>query len=70
VHLAFRFHVNFVHSYRGRQLAYPTRATGLGRLMALLTADHLAPMAPDYARRVQDFQLLLAPHDPRYDLVY
>jgi len=47
-------------SYRGRQLSYPTSVTGLGRAMALLMADHLAPLAPDYAGRVQDFRLLLA----------
>ncbi len=49
-------------TYRGRQLAYPTRATGLGRLVALLMADQLAPLAPDYAGRVQDFRLLIAPY--------
>jgi hypothetical protein len=49
-------------TYRGRQLSYPTRATGLGRLVALLMADQLAPLAPDYAGRVQDFRLLLAPY--------
>ena len=47
-------------TYRGRQLAYPTRATGLGRFTALLMADQLAPYAPDYAGRSQDFRLLLA----------
>ncbi len=49
-------------TYRGRQLSYPTRATGLGRLTALLMADQLAPLAPDYAGRTQDFALLLAPY--------
>jgi hypothetical protein len=49
-------------TYRGRQLSYPTRATGLGRLTALLMADQLAPLAPDYAGRTQDFTLLLAPY--------
>ena len=49
-------------TYRGRQLTYPTRATGLGRLTALLMADQLAPLAPDYAGRTQDFPLLLAPY--------
>jgi len=49
-------------SYRGRQLSYPTRVTGLGRAMALLMADQLAPLAPDYAGRSQDFRLLLAPY--------
>jgi hypothetical protein len=49
-------------TYRGRQLSYPTRATGLGRSMALLMADQLAPLAPDYAGRDQDFRLLLAPY--------
>jgi hypothetical protein len=49
-------------TYRGRQFSYPTRATGLGRLTALLMADQLAPLAPDYAGRTQDFTLLLAPY--------
>lgn len=49
-------------TYRGRQLSYPTRATGLGRTLALLMADQLAPLAPDYAGRAQDFRLLLAPY--------
>jgi hypothetical protein len=49
-------------TYRGRQLSYPTRATGLGRRTALLMADQLAPLTPDYAGRSQDFTLLLAPY--------
>jgi hypothetical protein len=57
-----RLLLNPFGTYRGRQLAYPTRATGLGRLTALLMADQLAPLAPDYAGRTQDFQLLLAPY--------
>ncbi len=46
-------------TYRGRQLSYPTRATGLGRLSALLMADQLAPLAPDYPGR--DAGLYAAP---------
>jgi hypothetical protein len=48
-------------TYRGRQYSYPTRATGFGRTMTLLMGDQLAPLAPDYAGRTQDFTLLLAP---------
>lgn len=49
-------------TYTGAQLRYPTALTGLGRAMALMTADQLASYAPSYAGRRSRFSLMLAPY--------
>jgi len=44
----------------GSQYEYPARYTGLGRLAAILTADHLFPSAPSWAGARLDFRVLVA----------
>lgn len=44
----------------GRQYRYPARHTGLGRLAAILTADHLFPSAPSWAGARLDVRVLVA----------
>lgn len=57
-----RIRLNPFGSYHGRQLPYPTRHSGLGRLAAVLGAPTLDPQAPSYNGRVQHFRLLVAPY--------
>ena len=47
-------------SWWGSQYEYPARYTGLGRLAAILTADHLFPSAPSWAGARLDFRVLVA----------
>jgi len=55
--------INPFGTYTGRQLRYPTAVTGLGRVMALLTADQLDSYAPSYAGRVSRFRLMIVRYD-------
>ncbi len=57
-----RINLNPFGTYSGPQLRYPTRATGLGRTMTLLMADHLDSYAPSYAGHRSRFSLMLAPY--------
>ena len=57
----YRIALNPFGSYWGRQLRAPIAQTGLGRLAALLTSDHLKPLAPSYAGRTHHFGLFIAP---------
>lgn len=56
----YRIALNPFGSYWGRQLRAPIAQTGLGRLAALLTSDHLKPLAPSYAGRTHHFGLFIA----------
>ena len=49
-------------TYFGRQMAYPTADTGLGKRVAVLMSDTLRSMAPSYGGRHERFSLLLAPY--------
>lgn len=49
-------------TYHGAQLRYPTAVTGLGRRMALATADQLDSYAPSFAGRRSRFSLMVAPY--------
>ncbi|MCP4749378.1 MAG: hypothetical protein GY866_00660 [Proteobacteria bacterium] len=49
-------------SYNGRQLNYGTAYTGLGKLAALATSDHLEPCAASFNGSKQEFSLLVAPY--------
>ncbi len=61
---ALRVRFNPFGTYWGRQYAYPTADTGLGKLMAVTfsASDHIKPYAPSYNGRAQEFRLLLAPY--------
>jgi hypothetical protein len=73
VFLAFRFHGNFYHSYRGdtpdelgfgKDIRYATADTGLGNFMAvkMSASGHIKRYAPSYNGNIQEFRLLLAPY--------
>ena len=50
-------------TYNGKQMAYQTSATGLGRMLSLGLSDHLRPYAPSFNGRTTRFSLMLAPFD-------
>lgn len=60
VRRGYRIALNPFGSYWGRQLRAPVAQSGLGRLAALLTSDHLKPLAPSYAGRTHHFGLFIA----------
>lgn len=47
----------------GPQYRYPARVTGLGRLAAILTADHLFPSAPSWEGKTVNAALIIALYD-------
>ncbi|MBN1250262.1 MAG: hypothetical protein JXC32_21540 [Anaerolineae bacterium] len=49
-------------TYAGRQMAYPSAATGLGKHLAVLIAETLRSPAPSYAGHRERFLLMLAPY--------
>lgn len=61
---ALRVRLNPFGTYWGRQYAYATADTGLGKLMAVTfsASDHIKPYAPSYNGRTQEFRLLIAPY--------
>jgi len=59
---ATRISLNPFGNYHGKQLAYQTARTGLGKFIALKMADHLEPSAPSYNGRTEHFSLLIAPY--------
>jgi hypothetical protein len=46
-------------TYWGPQYHYPSRVTGLGRLGAVLSAEHLHPSAPSWEGKDVECSLLL-----------
>jgi hypothetical protein len=50
-------------TYHGRQLRYPTAVTGIGRMMALLTADQLDSYAPSFNGKLGSFSLMISPFE-------
>lgn len=56
-------HLNPFGSYYGRQFKYPTATTGIGKMAAIMTSDHLDPYAPSYNGKRQNFSLMIAPYE-------
>jgi hypothetical protein len=61
---ALRVRLNPFGTYWGKQYAYGTADTGLGKLMAVTfsASDHIKPYAPSFNGRAQEFRLLVAPY--------
>ncbi len=55
-------HLNPFGTYFGRQFKYPTAVTGLGKMGAFMTSDHLDPLAPSYNGKKQCLSLMIAPY--------
>jgi len=55
-----RVSMNPYGTWWGRQYRYPARFTGLGRLAAIMTADHLFPSAPSWEGARLEFKVLVA----------
>ncbi len=59
-------------TYWGKQYHYPSRVSGLGRLGAIVTAEHLHPSAPSWEGKEFSFRLLLIHYEgdaPHKDLL-
>jgi hypothetical protein len=56
-------HLNPFGSYYGRQFKYPTANTGIGKMAALMTSEHLDPYAPSFNGKRQNFSLMIAPYE-------
>lgn len=56
-------HLNPFGSYHGKQFKYETAYTGLGKMAAYMTSDHLDPSAASYNGKNPSFTVMIAPYE-------
>lgn len=56
-------HLNPLGTYYGKQFKYQTAVSGLGKLAAFMTADHLESFAPSFNGKKQSISLMIAPYE-------